>query len=175
MLALALNGTQAVWASRAPRAYAQPDVAVIALNGSDWNAVGEAFAQSAHPAVLIGIDTPHLPLNRLRDAFTRLEDGADLVIGPAEDGSPYLIGIKAALPGFFDAMPHDHNHSMRALQQRVGEAGLRLTRLPGWYRINGYDDLHRLNEDLRVMPHDVAVHTRAFLNAGLDQAQVVGG
>jgi hypothetical protein len=181
ILARALSGTNAIWAGRgAPRSPKRSGgIAVRPLVHSGWSGVSEAFsavlAEAMLPTVMITNDTPHLPLSRLRDAFTRLDDGADLVLGPAEDGTVYLIGLCKPLPRLFSNMPSHREQWARTLQQRAREQGLRLTNLPGWYRINGFDNLYRLREDLRVMPPDVAVHTRAFLEQGLDRAQAVGG
>jgi hypothetical protein len=45
-------------------------------------------------AVLIGSDCPSLTCADLRSAMTLLESGKDMVLGPAEDGGYYLIGLR---------------------------------------------------------------------------------
>jgi len=52
--------------------------------------------------VLIGSDVPHVPLSTLEEAFRRLSAGADLVVGPAEDGGYYMIGSRSVPPVFED-------------------------------------------------------------------------
>lgn len=180
MLATALNGIRPIWASYSTSLADEVTASIdtLLLKQKNWDGINEAFSRvltnTAQPTVMLTTDTPHLPLNRLRDAFTRLEDGADLVIGPAEDGTVYLIGVKQPWPLLFQSMPQQLEQWARTLQQRASDHSLRLVRLPGWYRINGFDDLYRLNDDLRMMPPNVAVHTRAFLANGLDKAQALG-
>ncbi len=43
-------------------------------------------------------DSPTLPPAFLSQAFTALADGADVTIGPCDDGGYYLIGIKKPIP-----------------------------------------------------------------------------
>lgn len=45
-------------------------------------------------AVLIGTDCPSLTSNDLKSAANMLESNKDVVLGPAEDGGYYLIGLK---------------------------------------------------------------------------------
>ena len=48
----------------------------------------------AEYVVLIGADCPTLTAEDLDTAFNALEAGTDVVIGPAEDGGYYLIGMR---------------------------------------------------------------------------------
>ena len=43
----------------------------------------------------IGSDHPELSLDRVEEGFERLESGDDVVIGPADDGGYYLIGVSS--------------------------------------------------------------------------------
>jgi len=45
-------------------------------------------------AVLIGSDCPSLLSSELESAMTSLENGKELILGPAEDGGYYLIGLR---------------------------------------------------------------------------------
>jgi len=55
-------------------------------------ALTRAWADGIDRAVIIGIDCPSLTADNLSQAFAAL-DRADLVLGPAEDGGYYLIGM----------------------------------------------------------------------------------
>ncbi len=57
-------------------------------------------SEGAAKAVLTGADIPDINRDVIKDAFLRLDD-ADVVIGPAEDGGYYLIGMKAVHPEIF--------------------------------------------------------------------------
>ena len=57
------------------------------------NAFRQAFVAGAGKAVIIGSDCPDLNGALLREAFDRLDE-ADFVLGPAQDGGYYLLGMK---------------------------------------------------------------------------------
>ena len=59
-------------------------------------AFASAFRDRAELAVLVGTDVPHLTAPILYQAFRQLE-GGDLVLGPAEDGGYYLIGLERSV------------------------------------------------------------------------------
>lgn len=64
------------------------------------NAIKDLLEAGASKAVITGVDIPDINSDVIRDAFLRLEN-ADVVIGPAEDGGYYLIGMKAMHPVIF--------------------------------------------------------------------------
>ncbi len=55
-------------------------------------AFAHAFDQGAQRVVVIGSDCPRLSASHLREALELL-NGVDLVLGPAQDGGYYLIGM----------------------------------------------------------------------------------
>ncbi|NEP43068.1 MAG: glycosyltransferase [Okeania sp. SIO2H7] len=59
-----------------------------------------AFNSGIKRAVIIGIDCPGLNVEILQQAFEKLEEN-DLVLGPAEDGGYYLIGLRRLIPELF--------------------------------------------------------------------------
>lgn len=50
------------------------------------------------PVVQVGMDTPQLSVDDLADVVRRLGDGNDAVLGPAEDGGWWVLGVTG--PGF---------------------------------------------------------------------------
>ena len=56
-------------------------------------------------AIIIGTDCPLLCEDDIRKAVRFLEDGSDAVIGPAEDGGYYLIGMKETSKFLFQDIP----------------------------------------------------------------------
>lgn len=68
------------------------------------NAIRELLARGAEKAVLTGADIPELNAKILSEAFAALDD-ADIVIGPAEDGGYYLIGMKEPHGELFRGIP----------------------------------------------------------------------
>lgn len=74
--------------------------------GSD---LGERMGAAAREAlaryrriVLLGVDCPALTPRHLRQAFAWLRQGADAVLGPAEDGGYVLLGLKRWHPSLFE-------------------------------------------------------------------------
>ncbi|MDB9313000.1 TIGR04282 family arsenosugar biosynthesis glycosyltransferase [Spirulina sp. CS-785/01] len=63
-------------------------------------AFAQAFAQGIERVVIMGIDCPDLSADLLNQAFEQLKT-VDLVLGEAEDGGYYLIGLRRMIPGLF--------------------------------------------------------------------------
>lgn len=105
----------------------------------------EHLSEPASSAVLIGSDSPTLPVSFILDAFVRLES-TDVVLGPASDGGYCLVGLRAG----FDASPLFHEvdwSSARVLGQtseRIRELGLSLQLLPVWYDVDSRESVEML-------------------------------
>lgn len=128
-----------------------------------------ASAIAAGPVALIATDVPHLPIWRLRDAFTHLHARARLVAGPAERGGWYLLGVAAGAHDLLARLPlADPASANLDLPQRD------TVTLPAWYRLCTLADLTRLAADLAPMPANIAAHTRALLGDDGLQAREVG-
>lgn len=63
-------------------------------------ALQETLSQGHQKAVVIGSDCPDLSANLIEEAISSL-DSHDLVMGPAEDGGYYLIGLKEMYESLF--------------------------------------------------------------------------
>lgn len=133
-----------------------------------------AAAATAGLAVMVSADVPHLPIWRLRDALTLLEDGADLVVGPCERGGWYLLGLRAPQPELLRAMPAVGD-PLRPLLRHARDLGLRVAGLPAWYRLTTPADLDRLRADLSTLPTPAAPRTFALLSGTDLQARAIGG
>lgn len=83
-------------------------------------ATGKAFVDGADRVVVIGSDSPHLPPNRIEEAFARLT-AAPLVLGPAKDGGYYLIGLREPAPSLFDDIPWSGPEVLKATLARAAE------------------------------------------------------
>lgn len=138
------------------------------------NALGDHLDGNSH-TVLLWTHAPHLPLSRLRDAFTRLDDQADLVLGPCEDGNLYLIGLRQPQPQLLLDMPLKPTQRLSFLRTRAEQLGLRVALLPAWYAVTSYGDLQRLATDLQMMPRSCSLYTRNILAGMGGQAREVGG
>lgn len=86
-------------------------------------------------AVIVGSDSPDLPLVHVKRAF-RLLKHRDVVLGPAVDGGYYLVGLRAAAPGLFRAIPWGSAGVLEATVRAVADAGLSLALTPPWYDVD---------------------------------------
>ncbi|MGL4596510.1 MAG: TIGR04282 family arsenosugar biosynthesis glycosyltransferase, partial [Bacteroidia bacterium] len=76
---------------------AQPDYTICVQSGKDLgermcHALGDVFASGVDQALIIGTDCPELKAEILQEAFEALTM-YDLVVGPADDGGYYLLGM----------------------------------------------------------------------------------
>lgn len=65
------------------------------------DAFDRVFSRGALKAVLIGTDVPAITEDTVSSAFRLLEE-TDVVLGPAEDGGYYLMGLKYYVPALFE-------------------------------------------------------------------------
>ncbi len=79
-------------------------------------------------------------------------DPADLLLGPAEDGGYWTIGVRPPLPALFDDMPWSTPQVLAATLARAERLGLAVTQLPTCYDIDTPADLTRLRDDPACPP-----------------------
>lgn len=107
------------------------------------HAVEAAFSRGYQSLVLVGTDVPTLPDSLYTDAFTRLSSH-DLVLGPAEDGGYYLIGMTRPQPDLFRGLAWSTGTVLIQTHQKAESLGLRVTLLPRHRDIDTIDDLKAL-------------------------------
>ncbi len=110
----------------------------------------EQFAVAGTRAVCaIGSDTPHLPLAFLVEAYSRLAaPDTDVVLGPADDGGYYLIGMNRFVPELFVNIPWSGPKVLQTTQDRAQSLGVRTALLPPWYDIDTPAELAKLRRDI---------------------------
>jgi len=131
----------------------------------------EDLLKDGHSAVcLINSDSPTLPRSILIRAIESLALGGDrVVLGAADDGGYYLIGLKQAHWNLFDRIAWSTPDVLARTTQRAAEIDLPVELLPAWYDVDDAETLNRLCQELFCPPslngayH--APHTRAFLEA----------
>jgi len=147
-----------------PPAFAVPPGDVGAAMYFAMNYALDLDYQAAQVA-LIGSDLPGLPPAHIAQAFARLDDGADVVLGPAEDGGYYLIATTAPHPALFTDIAWSTDAVYAQTVARAEACGLSLATIPTWYDIDDVADLRRCARDLAAYPEHPATATRAFLAA----------
>ncbi|MGQ0792517.1 MAG: TIGR04282 family arsenosugar biosynthesis glycosyltransferase [Deltaproteobacteria bacterium] len=93
------------------------------LGGRMATAFNEVFTSGAQRAVIIGTDCLGVSEETVAQALRKL-DVADIVIGPAEDGGYYLLGLKSALPAIFDGIEWSTERVFAQTIERVRDLGL---------------------------------------------------
>jgi uncharacterized protein len=110
-----------------------------------YTALADAAAESPAVAAL-GSDHPTLDLAVVHRAFELLESGAEVVLGPAEDGGYYLIALRAAAVArrLFEGIAWSTAAVLPTTLERCRELGLRLELLPAAVDVDTAADLRRL-------------------------------
>ena len=96
------------WLGTPPHFSASKEAFIAQTSGGLGHRLDAAFHASfrdgARKAVVVGADIPEIDGVLLEEAFAEL-DGADVVIGPAQDGGYYLLGMKTAHSYLFHDIP----------------------------------------------------------------------
>lgn len=99
------------------------------------------------PAVVIGSDSPDLPLSTLKRAFRKLKHH-DVALGPAADGGYYLVGLRQPQPALFDGISWGTDSVLAQTLAAVEREGLTLATLPLWYDVDSAAGLRALRESV---------------------------
>jgi rSAM/selenodomain-associated transferase 1 len=107
------------------------------------------LARGYGAACVLNADSPTLPTALLADAATRLlRPGRRAVLGPAEDGGYWLLGMQAVEAGLFARIAWSTDGVADATRQRAAEAGLPMDVLGAWYDVDDQAGLQRLLDEL---------------------------
>ena len=118
-----------------------------------------------HVAIM-NSDGPTVPPACLTGAFDALAGGADVVLGPCDDGGYYLIGLKLPAPRLLREVRMSTPDVLADTLAIAAEDGLTVELLPTWYDVDDAESLERLKAELAGAPAHVAPHTQAFLDNG---------
>lgn len=138
------------------------------------HAVRDMLALGHTAACVLNSDSPTLPTAHLVLAAWALEAPGDrVVLGAAEDGGYYLLGLKSAHARMFADIAWSNETVADATRARAAELGLEVVELPVWYDVDDRSSLHRLFHETRQgsgHPHYAAPATaRAIAAMALDR------
>ena len=129
------------------------------------NAASELLACGFGQVVLVGADLPTLPAAYVVDALERLTCQQEcLVLGPAEDGGYYLIGMTRVHGELFTGIPWGTADVLHRTQEAADALRLSVKLLPSWYNVDIPANLHRVRHHTQD-GDSVATYTRAWLEA----------
>lgn len=127
------------------------------------NALTHCLSGEFDQAVVINSDGPTLPAVHVTQAFILL-NRVEVVLGPAEDGGYYLIGLIHPQPRLLREVQMSTPTVLQDTLTLVEEVGLRAALLPTWYDIDTASDLQRLKAELRGKSNGLARYTHKFLS-----------
>ena len=120
------------------------------ISATQW-----AAKQGYQKILIVGSDSPTLPLSHLSQAILTL-DSRDVVLGPSVDGGYYLIGFSAAhlaktVPSVFEGIAWSTNSVFQQTIARVRSTGATFGLLPPWYDVDTPADVAFLHAHISAM------------------------
>ena len=152
-----------------PGDWCRPGFDVIAQRDGDFGvrlagAIDDAWARAPLPVLVIGMDTPQIQgpnLDRAVEPMLRGPgSGGDppvAVLGPAEDGGYWAIGVRYPVPGLFDGVPMSTSRTCAAQRARLRALGVSCK------LIEGLRDFDEIDDALVVAELAPATRFAAFL------------
>lgn len=105
-------------------------------------ALEESFTADVAKIVIIGIDCPDLDAAIIKQAFAELNH-QDLVLGPAEDGGYYLIGLRSCLPELFQGIDWGTDVVLKQTISIAEKKGLNIHYLPMFNDLDTPEDIEK--------------------------------
>jgi rSAM/selenodomain-associated transferase 1 len=115
--------------------------------------------------VMIGSDLPTLPSVHVSAALDILARRPDaLVLGPAEDGGYYLIGVTRSHLQLFERIPWGTSQVLEHTCKAAEALGMTVEKISQWYDVDSLSDLRRLRRGV-AGAEGIAHYTRTWLAA----------
>ena len=114
------------------------------------NAFKHSFHQGSTRTVIIGTDSPTLPLSYIQNAFDVLKE-VPVTIGPTFDGGYYLIGLSEQSDAIFEGIDWSTSKVFGQTLTRIQTINKQLYVLPPWYDVDTPDNLEFLRSHIQAM------------------------
>jgi uncharacterized protein len=111
-------------------------------------AIQDRFEEGYERAVIIGSDSPSLPVAYIEQAFS---SDKDMVLGPSTDGGYYLIGMRGKLAEVFDGVAWGTGMVLQETFEHIAKNDIELELLPVWYDIDSPEDLKFFKTHLHLI------------------------
>jgi rSAM/selenodomain-associated transferase 1 len=117
--------------------------------------LGKRMALALEPfsstgALLIGTDTPSLPIELLASSLEALRRHR-VVIAPSLDGGYYAVGVRGPMPTIFTATRWGTRSVFDSTIKRLKRAGIPYALGPAWYDVDRWADVLLLAAHLRLL------------------------
>ncbi|MHA7131449.1 TIGR04282 family arsenosugar biosynthesis glycosyltransferase [Algoriphagus namhaensis] len=107
------------------------------------NAFQWAFDASFSRVLILGTDCADLRVTHLQQAFVALED-VDAVLGPAQDGGYYLLGLSKFYPSIFEGISWSSDQVFEQTSAKLKEQKAQLETLETLYDVDEEQDWERV-------------------------------
>ncbi|NOS36171.1 MAG: DUF2064 domain-containing protein [Deltaproteobacteria bacterium] len=109
------------------------------------NIFSELIASGYKRVVVIGSDSPDIPLEYIGEAFRLLREKPErVVLGPSEDGGYYLIGMDRANKAPFEGISWGSDTVLRETLAQCKRGAIETSLLPMWRDVDTIEDLEPL-------------------------------
>lgn len=122
----------------------------VSLGDRMAEAMAWGFGEGFQKVVIIGVDSPTLPVAFLLEAFEQLETG-HTVLGPTLDGGYYLIGARQSAPDVFTNIAWGTDGVLTETLNRLNEQRVSCHLLPFWYDVDRPADIDLLATHLALL------------------------
>jgi hypothetical protein len=123
-------------------------------------------ARGCEAAILVGTDMPLLTAAHINEARDTLDTFRGVVLGPADDGGYYLIGMQEVHPELFQGVEWGTASVLNGTLGAADRIGLEARLIRAGYDVDTIEDLRRLERDLRKAPSDLAPRLRIWYYGG---------
>jgi len=149
---------------------ATPVVCVPQVEGDLGRRMHAAFAHllqtlNCDAAILVGSDIPLLTAAHFDEARETLAATGGVVLGPADDGGYYLIGMRRVYAELFEGVEWGTSSVLTDTLRIADRAGIEARLIRPAYDVDTLEELHRLETDLRTASPELAPHVRAWLSS----------
>ena len=147
-----------------------PEFSLLLQRGESFGerlifAAEDLFAVGFASVCLINSDSPSVPGQNFAEAAIELAGPADrIVLGPADDGGYYLIGLKKMRRRLFEEIDWSTERVFGQTKERATELGVSVHELACGLDVDDRATLLRLRDELMASKSpDVAPNTQKFL------------
>ena len=130
----------------------------------------ESFESGAGRVVIIGTDCPGISEEIISEAFNRLRRD-ELVLGPAEDGGYYLVGLTRAVPELFSDIPWGTATVLDKTIAAASRSGVSVTLLDRLGDVDRPGDLHLWNKAEKETVAASGLHTISVIIPTINESR----
>jgi rSAM/selenodomain-associated transferase 1 len=111
----------------------------LGIKMSNW--FDSVFDDDYQVVIAIGADCPFVEPRHIEQTVELLKTGSDLVLGPAEDGGYWLVGLRRKPESLFSDIQWGTGEVFEATLNKANSAGLKTATLETLRDVDDFDDL----------------------------------